>query len=369
MKFTISILTYVAIFMTTSIAGSHDASSGKTHKRAHVHKSVNSTNVDSLTELLCSAIAPIYDAHGIIDSTVYYRTNLAMNENTPRETLDMLTHDKDLIVREYAIMNESTDIDTLYNSIHDTNTTRMNFRYATIGALARSVIVRRSRSINDVTDIMFMLDPDINVRYDIAYGTTDTNVLTVMSADSAAWIRKAVAGNKHTPNLILTNLGSDTSVMVRSAVAGNKHASNYTLYFLENDTSVTVRSAIAGNKSTPDWILTFLGSDTSAEVQSDLPEFWRYWSMCNDINGKLLVYTARHAINKTDAGGNTTITIWLNFSKGPKAKVQEPKQYDLSCLENRYSITGTNKSIASTPGSRWFKIIRYVCDNFTRTSE
>jgi len=270
---------------------------------------------DTAAEKLLSILAPAHKADGAIDNTFWHRSDLACGDhNTPPETLAVLAHDRDAGIRQCAILNKNTDIWTIDLLQTDTTTTPGTLHpYTTIGALARSVYLRRNKYANAG---LYIHDPDPRVRFDLAYDGTDALLLFEMSKDSDVWIRETVAGNKHTP----------------------------------------------------DYVLDILGNDTTAGVQSELPEFWQYWTVLEDSKGKFLIYASRQSKSKTEANGYKTHTIWLNFSKDPKAKAQEPKQYDLSCFDNRYSISGASKSTAAVPGSRWFKIIRAVCTHYTTTS-
>jgi hypothetical protein len=90
---------------------------------------------------------------------------------------------------------------------------------------------------------------------------TPPAVLSVLSSDERAQIRRRCGANPATPADALAMLSSDSVEGVRVAVAQNVHTPLFVLRKLAHDPSTEVRFAIASNREMPDAILLSLFMD------------------------------------------------------------------------------------------------------------
>ena len=253
---------------------------------------------------------PVVSLSTAVDTDMWRRWEMARSDKTPPESLEILSKDAVPEIRRSVVHNRNTGIMVVYSLEDDTAPTPAFSRFMTIGAEARFVCLQNSDFKYAVS---YFRDPDPQIRAEVARRISKENILELLALDS--------------------------SESVRAGVAGNPHASSN--------------------------VLDHLGGDTSSWVRSKLPEFWQYWTKLEDRKGNILTYASRSSTSKLDANGYKTHTIWLNFAKDPKDSKQGQKQYDLECLDNRYGLSGSKKMTAAAPGSRWFKIVRAVCENYT----
>jgi predicted DNA-binding WGR domain protein len=96
---------------------------------------------------------------------------------------------------------------------------------------------------------------------------TPVSVLAALSTDSAAGVRKSVAGNPNTTVLLLKALTKDSDAAVRSSVAWNPNTPELMLAELAKDSHNEVRSLVAENRNTPVSALEALGKDRASSVR------------------------------------------------------------------------------------------------------
>ena len=129
---------------------------------------------------------------------------VALNANTPAETLNALTQDADVSVRRCVALNAQTPAEVL----------------ATLATDAH-YDVRRCVALN---------------------ANTSAEALSALAQDEDVYVRCCVVRNAHTPAEVLNALAQDADDDVRRSVVQNAHTPAEALNALAHDTDVYVRS-------------------------------------------------------------------------------------------------------------------------------
>lgn len=97
-------------------------------------------------------------------------------------------------------------------------------------------------------------------------GTTTCNEFDVLH------VRRVVAGNPNTPQLVLSRLADDSTPHIRRRVAENPKTPSEVLNRLARDAHSDVRLAVAENPSTPPEVLSWLATDEDMDVRYGVAE-------------------------------------------------------------------------------------------------
>ena len=154
------------------------------------------------------------------------RANVAMNTNTPRETLLVLSRDSDYRVRNYVALNSSTPIDILFSMVNDNN---------------EEVRIAISKNKNTTTDSLatLALDKSLKIRSWVASNlNTSAETLTTLSRAKRPEVAMPLITNPKTPK----------DVKVKLLIKLSSHKEDY------------VRDFVAKNPETPDTIIKILAS-------------------------------------------------------------------------------------------------------------
>jgi hypothetical protein len=85
-------------------------------------------------------------------------------------------------------------------------------------------------------------------------------------------VRRVVAGNPNTPQLVLSRLADDSTPHIRRRVAENPKTPSEVLSRLARDAHSDVRLAVAENPSTPPDVLSWLATDEDMDVRYGVAE-------------------------------------------------------------------------------------------------
>lgn len=110
----------------------------------------------------------------------------------------------------------------------------------------------------------------VKARELIAFETDNADLLAELSKDKEVRVRRAVAANKNTGELILDELANDNDNIVRYNVANNVKTSSLSLDKLSRDKDVLVRAGVAHNEKTSEITLNKLASDNSYFVRQNV---------------------------------------------------------------------------------------------------
>ncbi len=110
----------------------------------------------------------------------------------------------------------------------------------------------------------------VKARELIAFETDNADLLAELSKDKEVRVRRAVAANKNTGELILDELANDNDDIVRYNVANNVKTSSLALDKLSRDKDVLIRAGVAHNEKTSEITLNKLASDNSYFVRQSV---------------------------------------------------------------------------------------------------
>jgi predicted DNA-binding WGR domain protein/pentose-5-phosphate-3-epimerase len=190
------------------------------------------------------------------------RQSVALNPSTPLAILGVLAKDNDGYVRRCVAENPSTPVDV-------SQTVWLTLVNDKVSDVRRSV-AQNSSSPQIVLEALAN-DKDSDVRRSVAKNSsTPVNVLESLAEDTDLWVRDSVAENSSTPVAGLAVLAKDIYSVVRSSVASNASAPAAILEALAKDEESNVRRRVAKNHSTSVELLETLAKDTDSDVRSNV---------------------------------------------------------------------------------------------------
>jgi len=229
------------------------------------------------------------------DPSPQIRLALADNHNTPAEVLRALAEDV------FIVLDSITSLDELHCSIVENPATpkdvlesfvdfpsvrvrkRLSHR---VGELSEAVLsqlvndpdpeVRKSLALNedlphDLT-MQLVKDESIVVLEGLAYSTTNTVAIELLSTHPKAPVRRMLARNWLLPTEYIARLTSDKNAEVRYEIAG-RSSGDVDFHTLANDPDADVRAQVARNRRTPIEVLQkILKEETDPTVVSGLIE-------------------------------------------------------------------------------------------------
>lgn len=161
------------------------------------------------------------------------RVNIALNKNTPEETLKKLIADTVTRVAACALSNPNTKLS-----------------------------YKEFKNYASNNDPFFRSGVAVNIN-------TPADILTLLSNDLDTVVRQGVSENTNTPSDVLTLLAKDNEEVVRSTVARNEKTPPIALIKLASDMSFTVKiNLIFSNAKTPIEALNILSNDSNAEIKA-----------------------------------------------------------------------------------------------------
>lgn len=194
-------------------------------------------------------------------SDVSQRIRVAGMKSCPPEVLEVLAEDGDSTVRGYVAANPSTPDHVLIRLSRepDRGVRRWVCRNPRTGpwteTLAadddKAVREQLARNVEIPVEIARQLakDPFRSVRGSLARTTTDTALLTELSADNEAAVRGNVGKNPHTPPEVVERLSTDRAASVRHRVASRDNLDAGIRERLADDPDDRVRRAARAQRS------------------------------------------------------------------------------------------------------------------------
>ncbi len=253
------------------------------------------------------------------DSSPEVRIGIARRCELPAAVVSVLAADKEQDVRSTVVGNQFLPPELLAVMSGDAS------------PKVRASVAAARQLPQDIRHRL-MADPDDTVRASVVRNTDDEVLLTRLSQDPSPDVRIAVAQRRQTPEYIRESLAADRDVGVQRSVAETT-SSPAVLSRLASASDESVKRAVAGNKHTPILVLyklSGIGGRVAVAAMANETRHTREasWSP-NEAEWQEILESKR--LSRDVAAATPSLQVWDRLARHPDADVRSGAAANFMC--------------------------------------